>query len=113
VRFSCRLASEVCRDVMLRSALSYMLAVERRLSALLMANSLAVPWRLAAHGLDQGVEDVLGDLNHLGRGLVGLLVLDQARRFLIEVDARDGGAVALKVGGEGRRQFCGKLCALG
>ena len=41
--------------------------------------------------LEQRVEDRLRDLQHLGRRLVALLVLDQARRFLVEVDTRARG----------------------
>jgi hypothetical protein len=41
----------------------------------------------SAGDVQQLGEHLLGDLQHLGRGLVALLVLDQARRLFVEVDA--------------------------
>lgn len=51
---------------------------------------------LAAETLDQCVEDILRDLDHLGRGLVSLLVLDQTRSLFVEVDAGDGHMARLR-----------------
>ncbi len=85
-------------------------AVEGTHGVLRWAGGDAARAASAAHRLDQVVENALRDLQHLGRGLVGLLVLDQLGGFLVQVHARHGGAVALEVGGDRGRDV---RCVLG
>src|SRR5574344_516182 len=104
------LASSFCCLLMLWMVRSYILAVPKR--EIVMAKTPYVTYTSAAHSVQHAVKQALCNLNHFGRGLVGLLVLQQARSLFVQVDARNGGAVQLQVVRHGGRELFGQLGAL-
>ena len=67
----------------------------------------------AAQVLDERIKNILRDLDHLGRSLVGLLVLQEARCLFVQIDAGHTSAIALDISGNRRRYFCSIVRTLG
>src|SRR5450755_1755988 len=107
VIWSCSADRSACRRVRVSMPVSNELAVLIRMVVV----PGVVSCRSAAD-LQQAVEHRLRDLQHLGRRLVALLVLDEACRFLVEVDTRLVGRGRRRARGDGGRLVGRRLRAL-